>query len=164
MLGIVLIPEGPERYPFAGCRIQYIVFFVFTGRDTYVARGYAVVLCALKYNIRVRILINVFHYSKPIYNDRDIVRRMAKKAKGSDSESDYESNTRVPTKAEPTKKERVKKEKVKREKRPLNSWAQALQEWNMERMKANPEDKCPYIIPKKGSADYDAVKALMSKS
>ena len=88
---------------------------------------------------------------------------MAKKAitgytLGSDSESDYESNTRVPT-----KKERVKKEKVKREKRPLNSWAQALQEWNMERMKANPEDKCPYIIPKKESADYDAVKALMSK-
>ena len=80
---------------------------------------------------------------------------MAKKGKGSDSESNYESKTRVPT------GRKAKKEKVKKEKRPLNSWAPALQEWNMERMKANPEDKCVFLIPKKGSADYDAVKALM---
>ena len=65
---------------------------------------------------------------------------MAKKAKkAEDSESDYESKHKAP----------------KKEKRPLNSWAMALKKWN--------EGKPMYHIPKKGTKEYDEVKALMLK-
>ena len=66
--------------------------------------------------------------------------KKVKKAKAEDSASDYESKTKVP-----------------KEKRPLNSWAIALKSWN----EAN--NNGHYCIPKKGTADYDAVKALMKK-
>lgn len=66
---------------------------------------------------------------------------MVKRAKkdGADSESDYESKTRAPMK----------------EKKPLNKWALALKKWN--------EGKPIYHIPKKGTKEYDEVKALMAK-
>jgi len=65
--------------------------------------------------------------------------KRVKENKGEDSASDYESQTKVP----------------KKEKRPLNAWATALQEWN----KAN--NNSHYVIPKKGTAEYNAVKSMM---
>lgn len=42
-------------------------------------------------------------------------------------------------------------------KRPLNSWGQAVKLWNSQNNNAQ------YIIPKKGTAEYDAVKELSDK-
>ena len=39
-------------------------------------------------------------------------------------------------------------------KRPLNSWARAVKQWNAENNSAS------YIVPKKGTPEYDTVKAL----
>ena len=44
--------------------------------------------------------------------------------------------------------------------RGRNPWSIALKAWNDKRKADNPADKCPYIIPKKGSDDYNAVMAM----
>ena len=61
----------------------------------------------------------------------------------SESESDYESKNRVPKREGKTK-------------RPLNKWAEAVKRWNSEQKTET------YRIPRKGSPEYDRVKAIMA--
>ena len=61
----------------------------------------------------------------------------------SESESDYESKNRVPKREGKTK-------------RPLNKWSRAVQQFNSENKNTT------YTIPRKGSPEYDRVKAIMA--
>ena len=68
---------------------------------------------------------------------------MPRKKQDSENESDYESNMKVP-------------KRESKPKRPLNKWSSAVKKFNEESKNAT------YVIPRKGTPEYDRVKAIMA--